>query len=128
MIEKNIKCNSILNSVDGYFKKDTQKKVLTKNNFIYPNSSQYGKGLKLAKDELPIELLMLLSKLRDVNCLIFQIQSVENNFKKLATFVLSNISWLFINGINEVRFDLENEKIQKELYKSFESRTEDLDR
>ena len=126
MIEKNIKCNSVINSVDGYFKEETPKKVLTKNNFIYPNSSEYGKDLKLAKDDLPIELLMLLAKLREVNCLIFQIQNVENNFKKLAIFVLSNISWLFIKGISEVKFDLENEKIQKELYKSFESRTEDL--
>ena len=126
MIEKNIKCNSVINSVDGYFKEETPKKVLTKNNFIYPNSSEYGKDLKLAKDDLPIELLMLLAKLREVNCLIFQIQNVENNFKKLAIFVLSNINWLFIKGISEVKFDLENEKIQKELYKSFESRTEDL--
>ena len=126
ILEKNIKSNSVLNSVAGYLREDTQKKVLTKDNFIYPKWSDYGKEVKLTKDDLPLELLILLFKLRDVNCLIFQIKSIENNFKKLAIFVLSNISWLFFKDIEEVKFDFENEKIQKELYKSFESRTEDL--
>ena len=98
---------------------------MTKENFLYPNYNKY-KELKITKTDLPIELQMLLYKLREVKCLVFQIQSVENNFKKLAIFILSNLSWLFIKGIEEVKFDLGNEKIQQELDKAFESRTEDL--
>ena len=125
MIQKNIKSNSILNSEEGYLREETQKKILTKENFLYPNYNKY-KELKITKTDLPIELQMLLYKLREVKCLVFQIQSVENNFKKLAIFILSNLSWLFIKGIEEVKFDLGNEKIQQELDKAFESRTEDL--
>ena len=75
---------------------------------------------------MPIELLLVLYKLKDVKRLIFQIQNLEGNFKKLAVFILSNLDWLFIKGIDEVKFDLGNENIQQGLNKGFELRTEDL--
>ena len=126
-LEKNIKSNLILNGKCIYTREEEPQKPLTKENFIYPEYNKTGgKDLKLNKTELPIELIMLLSKLKEVTCLVFQIQNVEDNFKKLASFILSNLDWLFIKGIEEVQFDLGNEDIQKGLDKAFEIRTEDI--
>ena len=69
---------------------------------------------------------MLLSKLRQVNCLIFQIQNIQKKYLELANFILSNIDWLFIKEIEEIKFDLCNEEIQKELDKAYDKITEDL--
>lgn len=126
-LEKNIKSNFILNGKCIYTREEEPQKPLTKENFIYPEYNKIGgKDLKLNKTELPIELIMLLSKLKEVKCLVFQIQNVEDNFKKLASFILSNLDWLFLKGIEEVQLDLGNEDIQKGLDKAFEIRTEDL--
>ena len=126
-LQKSIKYYSLINSENNYSREDENKFVLTKESFQYPNVNKLvKKELKISKGELPIELLLVLYKLKDVKRLIFQIQNLEGNFKKLAVFILSNLDWLFIKGIDEVKFDLGNENIQQGLNKGFELRTEDL--
>ena len=126
-LQKSIKYYSLINSENNYSQEDENKFILTKESFQYPNVNKLvKKELKISKGELPIELLLVLYKLKDVKRLIFQIQNLEGNFKKLAVFILSNLDWLFIKGIDEVKFDLGNENIQQGLNKGFELRTEDL--
>ena len=126
-LQKSINYYSLINSENNYSREDENKFVLTKESFQYPNVNKLvKKELKISKGELPIELLLVLYKLKDVKRLIFQIQNLEGNFKKLAVFILSNLDWLFIKGIDEVKFDLGNENIQQGLNKGFELRTEDL--
>ena len=126
-LQKSIKYYSLINTENNYSREDENKFVLTKESFQYPNVNKLvKKELKISKGELPIELLLVLYKLKDVKRLIFQIQNLEGNFKKLAVFILSNLDWLFIKGIDEVKFDLGNENIQQGLNKGFELRTEDL--
>ena len=126
-LQKSIKYYSLINSENNYSREDENKFILTKESFQYPNVNKLvKKELKISKGELPIELLLVLYKLKDVKRLIFQIQNLEGNFKKLAVFILSNLDWLFIKGIDEVKFDLGNENIQQGLNKGFELRTEDL--
>ena len=125
--EKNIKNNSVLNSENGYFREEEHKNVLTKDNFLYPSYNKTGsKDLKVSKNDLPIELIFLLIKLKEVKSLIFQIQNLQENFKKLTIIILSNLDWLFVKGIEEVKFDLGNDELQQELDKAFESRTDEL--
>ena len=126
-LQKSIKYYSLINSENNYSQEDENKFILTKESFQYPNVNKLvKKELKISKGELPVELLLVLYKLKDVKRLIFQIQNLEGNFKKLAVFILSNLDWLFIKGIDEVKFDLGNENIQQGLNKGFELRTEDL--
>ena len=126
-IERNIKFNSVLNSESNYFKEEEHRKILAKENFLYPNCNKNkSKEVKVNKSELPIELILLLYKLKEVTCLIFQIQSLEENFKQLSIMILSNLDWLFIKGIEEVKFDLCSEDIQQGLDEAFESRTDSL--
>ena len=126
-LEKNIKSNSVLNSEKNYLREEEHKKILTQNNFQYPNyNKSASKELKLNKSDLPIEMIMLISKLKEVKCLIFQIQNMKENFKKLSIIILSNLDWLFIKGIEEIKFDLGNEVILQEIDKAFESRAESL--
>ena len=126
-VEKIIKCNSILNSQNNYSKEQDHRTILTKKNFLYPNCNKAkSKDVKVNKNELPIELMLLLYKLKEVTCLVFQIQNLEENFKHLSVVILSNLDWLFSKGIEEVKFDLGSEDIQKELDDAFEARAESL--
>ena len=125
--EKIIKRSSVLNSENKYFKEEEHKTILTKENFLYPNyNKSKSKDVKVNKSELPIELILLLNKLKNVTCLVFQIQNLEENFKNLSIVILSNLDWLFIKGIDEVKFDLGSEDIQQGLDKAFEERAENL--
>ena len=126
-LEKNIKSNYVLNNEYSYINEDKENdiKIISKKIFIYPEYNKIGnKDPGLNKTELPIELILILRKLKDVRTLIFQIQNVENNYKNLAKFILSNIDWLFIKGINEVKFDINNEDIQRGLDESYNLITE----
>ena len=126
-LEKNIKNNYVLNNEYSYINEDKENdiKIISKKIFIYPEYNKIGnKDPGLNKTELPIELILILRKLKDVRTLIFQIQNVENNYKNLAKFILSNIDWLFIKGINEVKFDINNEDIQRGLDESYNLITE----
>ena len=122
ILEKNIKKNYILNNDDNYINEDTENdiKIISKKIFIYPEYNKIGnKDPGLNKTDLPIELIMILRKFKDVNTLIFQIQNVDANYINLATFILANIDWLFIKDIVEVKFDINNEEIEKGLDKTY---------
>ena len=126
-LETNIKNYFVLNNELSYLKDEESSKAITRNKFIYPEyNKNIHKNFDIKKIELPIELIMLLSKLRQVNCLIFQIQNIQKKYLELANFILSNIEWLFIKEIEEIKFDLCNEEIQKELDKAYDKITEDL--
>ena len=126
-LETNIKNYFVLNNELSYLKEEESSKAITRNKFIYPEyNKNIHKNFDIKKIELPIELIMLLSKLRQVNCLIFQIQNIQKKYLELANFILSNIEWLFIKEIEEIKFDLCNEEIQKELDKAYDKITEDL--
>ena len=127
ILEKNIKKNYILNNDDNYINEDTENdiKIISKKIFIYPEYNKIGnKDPGLNKTDLPIELIMILRKFKDVNTLIFQIQNVDANYINLATFILANIDWLFIKDIVEVKFDINNEEIEKGLDKTYNLITE----
>ena len=126
-LESNVKNNFVLNNDFNYLKEEESIKTITRNTFIYPEYNKIGnKGIDLNKTELPIELLMLLSKLKQVKCLIFQIQNIEKNYIELANFILSNIDWLFIKGIEQIKFDLCNDEIQQGLDKAYDKVTDEL--
>ena len=119
---KNIMCCSRLKEVFNYNEEEELKKILTKECFYYPKSNIKN----IANENLPIELILLLSKLKNIKTLIFQINKVDELFAKMAIFILINVKWLFINEIEEIQFDLGNEEMQKELNNLFNERTSEL--
>jgi len=127
ILENKIKNNHILNNDNYYSNDEDQIKTINRRTFIYPEYNKIGnKDPGLNKTELPIEIIILLSKFKEVNCLIFQIQSIQKNYTKLATFLLSNIDWLFLKGIEEIKFDICNEDIHQGLDNAFNMISEDL--
>ena len=120
---QNIIPSSILTKYYDYNEEEVIKNMLTGEDFNYPKCKE--KDI-VKKTNLPIELVLLLSKLRNVRTLIFQILDVDEEFKILAIFLLMNIKILFCNGIEEVTFDLGNEDIQKNLNEIFIERTLEL--
>ena len=108
---KNIMCSSMLTEDYNYNEEEELKKILTKDCFYYPKSNIKN----TVNDYLPIELILLLSKLKNIKTLIFQIKKIDEQFTKMSIFILINIKWLFINEIEEIKFDLGNEEMQKEL-------------
>jgi hypothetical protein len=120
--EKNIISSSTL--IKDYNNNEEEgKKVLSKECFYYP---KYNKNSLSEPTELPIELILLLSKFRNIKTLIFQIHNVDEQFLKMSIFILMNIKILFINGIEEFKFDLGNEEIQQGLNTMFNERTKEL--
>ena len=127
ILNKNIKSNYVLNNENNYSNEEENIKIVSKRTFIYPNYNKIGnKDPNLDKAKLPIELILLLRKFKEVSCLIFQIQNLGANYINLATFILSNLDWLFLEGIDEIKFDLCNEEIQLGLDKAFDLLTKDL--
>ena len=119
---KNIMCSSILTEEYIYNEEEEFKKILTKECFYYPKSNIKN----TANDYLPIELILLLSKFKNIKTLIFQIKKVDEQFTKMAIFILINLKWLFFNEIEEIQFDLGNEEMQKELNDLFNERSSEL--
>ena len=120
---KNIMCSSFLTSNYNYNEEEEIKKKLTKDCFYYPKSN---KNTITEPLELPIELILLLYKLKNVKTLIFQIKKVDELFLKMAIFILLNIKWLFTKGIDDIKYDLGNEEMQQELSELFSERTAEL--
>ena len=120
---KNIMCSSFLTKDYNYNEEEEIKKKLTKDCFYYPKSNKNTIPEQL---ELPIELILLLYKLKSVKTLIFQIKKVDEQFLKMAILILLNVKWLFSNGINDVKYDLGNEEMQQELSELFSERTAEL--
>ena len=131
ILEENIKTNYVLNNdnTNLYINEDKENdlKIISKKIFIYPEYNKIGnKDLGLNKTELPIELILILRKFKEVNTLIFQIQNVDANYISLATFILANIEWLFIKDIKEVKFDINNDDIQQGLNKLYNIKAENF--
>ena len=127
ILEKNIKYNNTLNSASNFSNKNDKIKILSKKTFIYPEYNKIGnRDPMLNETEIPVELIILMSKLQSVQCLTFQIQNTESDYINLATFILSNIDWLFPQEITEIKFDLSNEDIQLKLNKAFAKITKKL--
>ena len=112
---KNIICSSYLTDDYNYNEEIVAKKLLTKESFMYQKNNK-------DDSELPIELIILLYKLKDVKTLIFQINNVDEQFFKMAIFIFINIKWLFMNDIEEINFDLGNEELQKGIIDIFNDR------
>ena len=75
ILEKNIKYNNTLNSASNFSNKNDKTKILSKKTFIYPEYNKIGnRDPMLNETEIPVELIMLMSKLQNVQCLTFQIQ------------------------------------------------------
>ena len=123
-IDNNIKNIVFSSIVDNYYNEENGiKKILTKECFCYP---KYNKNSIIEKNELPLELILILYKFKNVNTLIFQIQNIEEHFIKMAIFIIINANWLFINGINEIKFDLGNDNLQYRINEVFKERTAEL--
>lgn len=121
---KNIMCSSMLSSDYNYNGEEKKNKLLTKECFIYPKCHK--NEILEQNNTIPVELLLLLSKLRTVKTLVFQLQRVDEQFLKMAIFILLNVKWLFMKGIREVKFDLGNEEMQNALCELFKERTAEL--
>ncbi len=123
MNPKNIICSSLLTDDYNYNEEEELKKLLTKECFNYPKAN---KNTLTEQKELPIELILILEKFKNVKTLIFQIQDVNDSFIKRAILILMNIKWLFISDIEEVKFDLGNEELQQGLNEMFNERSGEL--
>ena len=119
IIYENYLYSSLLTKDYNYDEEQTFSKLLTNKCFQFQKSN---------KDEadLPIELMILLYKLKDVKTLIFQIKNANDHFIKMALFILMNIKWLFLYPIEEIKFDLNDEELQKKLYIEFNKRATEL--
>ena len=113
---KNIINSSYLNSDYNYNEEEVCKKILTKECFSYQKNNK-------DEGELPLELIILLYKLKDVNTLIYQINNVDEQFLKMASFIFLNIKWLFMHEIEEIKYDLGNNILQKGINDVFNERT-----
>ena len=122
---KNIINSSRITSDYDYNEVKMSKKILTKECFTFPNQNSK-EGTSLNNIELPLDLIILLYKLKNVKCLIFQVNDVDEEFVKMATFIFLNIKWLFIHQIEEIKFDFGNENLQKKLNEVFNKRASEL--
>ena len=111
--------SSLLTKDYNYDEEQTYNKMLTIKCFNFTKSNK-------DDSELPIELIILLYKLKEIKTLIFQIKEPNENFIKMAIFILMNIKWLFLNQIKEIKFDLNDEELQKLLYMEFDKRAFEL--
>ena len=116
---KNIICSSNLTDNYNYDEEIFAKKVLTKDCFSFQKNNK-------DDSELPIELIILLYKLKDVNTLIYQINNVDELFVKMAIFICINVQWLFTHDIEEIKYDLENEELQRGIFEVFSERVAEL--
>ena len=120
---RNVMSSSTITSDYDYNEEEMSKKLLTKECFTYP---QIQTKENLGQTELPIELIILLYKLKNVKSLIFQVNDVDEDFTKMSTFIFLNIKCLFKHEIEEIKFDLGNETLQKNLNNVFSQRAFEL--
>ena len=120
--EKIININEINKVINNL---DEQKKplLIIKEHFIYPEKNIIlSDNMKL---ELPIELIILLVKFKNVKILTFQIKDINKKMLKENIFLLSNINILFPN-FSELTVDLNNEKLSETINMIYETRQEEL--
>ena len=116
---KNIINSSILTSDYNYNEEEVSKKLLTKECFSFQKNNK-------DEGELPIELIILLYKLKNVKTLIYQINNIDEKLSKMAILIFLNIKWLFMSEIQEVKFDLGNEILQKGILEVFNERSSEI--
>ena len=98
---------------------DIIKNKLTEECFLYP------KDKLNIKSDLPIELIILLYKLKEVKTLIFQIEHIDEIQLKKNIFILINYKWLFPK-LNEIKIDLGSDFLQSGINEVFEMRASEL--
>lgn len=99
--------------------RDNTKIKLTKEYFNYPKRNKSDKEEILP--ECPNEFAILLYKFKDIKILTFQINQLTDLVIKANIMILYNMKWLFPN-FKEIKIDLGNDELQKELNKVFEQR------
>lgn len=119
--DKNIIYSSFLDN-EYIYNEEKEKILLTKDCFSYPKPNNKSSD----QNKLPIELILILYKFRNVESLIFQIKNIDYHFIKMATLILMNVNLLFIKGIKEVKFDLGNDSLLYGTYENFRERAVDL--
>jgi len=119
--DKNIIYSSFLDN-EYIYNEEKEKILLTKDCFSYPKPNNKSSD----QNKLPIELILILYKFRNVETLIFQIKNIDEHFIKMAKLILMNVNLLFIKGIKEVKFDLGNDSLLYGTYENFRERTADL--
>ena len=120
---RNVMSSSTITSDYDYNEEEMSKKLLTKECFTYPQNQTKE---NLGQTELPIELIILLYKLKNVKSLIFQVNDIDEDFTKMSTFIFLSIKCLFKHEIEEIKFDLGNEILQKNLNNVFSQRAFEL--
>ena len=116
---KNIIFSSQLYPDYNYDEEQFYAKILNSLSFNFTKNNK-------ENTELPLELIILLYKLKDVKTLILQINKANEIFVKMALFVLMNINWLFIGQIEELKLDLNDVELHKQLYNEFNKRAFEL--
>ena len=117
-IYENYVYSSLLTKDYNYDEEQIYNKLLTNGCFQFKKQSK-------EETELPIELIILLYKLKDVKTLIFQIKNANDYFIKMSLFILMNVKWLFPE-IDEITLDLNDEELQKKLYIEFNKRASEI--
>ena len=116
---KNFVFSSLLYPEYNYNEEQLYIKLVNSRNFDFTKTNK-------DDTDLPIELIILLYKLKDVKTLILQINDANDKFVKMALFVLMNINWLFISQIEEIKIDLNDVELHKKLYNEFNKRASEL--
>ena len=116
---KNFIFSSQLYPDHNYDEEQLYAKILNSLSFNFTKNSK-------ENTELPLELIILLYKLKDVKTLVLQITKANEIFVKMALFVLMNINWLFIGQIEELKLDLNDVELSKQLYNEFDKRATEL--
>ena len=116
---KNFVFSSLLYPEYNYNEEQLYSKLVNNRNFDFTKTNK-------DDTDLPIELIILLYKLKDVKTLILQINDANDKFVKMALFVLMNINWLFISQIEEIKIDLNDVELHKKLYNEFNKRASEL--
>ena len=115
--DNNIKNDNNINK----FTKDN-KIVVTKEYFLYPDNNYF---MEDSKSELPIELIILIKKFENIKTLTLQIRDMNLKLVKENIFVLFNIKLLFPN-YTEIKIDLNDEILYKNIINIYEIRGQDL--
>ena len=116
---KNFVFSSLLYPEYNYNEEQLYIKLVNNRNFNFTKTNK-------DDTDFPIELIILLYKLKDVKSLILQINNANDKFVKMALFVLMNINWLFISQIEEIKLDLNDVELHKSLYNEFNKRASEL--
>ena len=118
--EKEKSNNTGINDIDD-IKNEGKPISIYKDYFIYPEKNN---SIKI-KNELPIELVILIKKMEDVKILTFQIKGMTKKMVKENIIILNNINLLFPK-FSEIKIDLNDDKLSTKLNKIYEIRQEEL--